>query len=56
MIIKESINVIRRLMEGFLFFFYELCMVGLRDSEKIFNIDFIEVKVVVNVILNKVYS
>lgn len=55
-IIKESINVTRRLMEGLLLLFYEPCTAGLRDSEKTFNTDFTEVKVVVNVILNKVYS
>ena len=53
-IIKESINVTRRLMEGLLLLFYEPCTAGLRDGEKAFNTDFTEVKVVV--ILNKVYS
>lgn len=55
-IINESINVPRRSMKGLLLLFYEPYTAGARDSEKTFNPDITEVKVVVNGIPNKVYS
>ena len=55
MIINESINVPRRSVKG-LPLFYEPYVAGARDSEKTFNPDITEVKVIVNGILNKVYS
>ena len=54
-IINESINVPRRSMEGLLLF-YEPYAAGARDSEKTFNPDSTEVKMIVNGIPNKVYS
>lgn len=55
-IINESINVPRRSMKGLiLLLFYEPYEKGTRDSEKTFNPDITEVKVVVNGILDKVY-
>lgn len=55
-IINESINVARRSRKGLLLLSYEPCATGARDSEKKFNPDIPEVKVVVNGILNKVFS
>ena len=55
-IINESINVPRRSMKGLLLLFYEPYAGGARDSEKTFNPDITEVKVVVNGIPNKIYS
>ena len=55
-IINESINVPRRSMKGLLLLFYEGYVGGARDSEKTFNPDITEVKVVVNGIPNKIYS
>ena len=55
-IINESINVPRRSMKGLLLLFYEQYIPGARDSEKTFNPNIKEVKVVVNGIPNKVYS
>ena len=55
-IINESINVPRRSMKGLLLLFYEPYTGGARDSEKTFNPDITEVKVVVNGIPNKIYS
>ena len=55
-IINESINVPRRSMKGLLLLFYEGYAGGARDSEKTFNPDITEVKVVVNGIPNKIYS
>ena len=43
-------------MKGLLLLFYEPYTGGARDSEKIFNPDITEVKVVVNGIPNKIYS
>ena len=43
-------------MKGLLLLFYEPYTAGARDSEKTFNPDITEVKVVVNGIPNKVYS
>ena len=54
-IINESINVPKRSVKG-LPLFYEPYVAGARDSEKTFNPDITEVKVIVNGILNKVYS
>ena len=54
-IINESINVLRRSMEGLLLF-YEPYAAGARDSEKTFNPDITEVKMIVDGIPNKVYS
>ena len=54
-IINESINVPRRSMKGLLLLFYEPYTGGARDSEKTFNPDITEVKVVVNGIPNKIY-
>ena len=51
-IINESINVPRRSMKGLLLLFYEGYAGGARDSEKTFNPDITEVKVVVNGIPN----
>lgn len=52
-IINESINVPRRSMKGLiLLLFYEPYEGGTRDSEKTFNPDITEVKVVVNGIPN----
>ena len=49
-IINEGINLPSKSMKGF-------CIVaGERDSEKAFNPDITEVKVIVDGILNKVYS
>ena len=45
-IINKSINVARRSMKGLLF--YERYAAGARDSEKTFNPDITEVKVIVN--------
>ena len=56
MIINESIDVPRRSMMGLLLLFYEPSTAGTRDSEKSFNSDIDEVKVVVNGIPNKVFS
>ena len=53
MIINESINVPRRSVKG-LPLFYEPYVAVARDSEKTFNPDITEVKVIVNGILNKV--
>ena len=47
-IINESINVPGRSMKGLLLLFYKPYAVGARDSEKTFNPDITEVKVVVN--------
>ena len=55
-IINESINVPRRSMKGLLLLFYEGYAGGARDSEKHFNPDITEVKVVVNGIPNKIFS
>ena len=55
MIINEGINVPRRSVKG-LPLFYEPYVAGARDSEKTFNPDITEVKVIVKGILNKVYS
>ena len=55
-IINESINVPRRSMKGLLLLFYEPYALGARDSEKTFNPDLREVKVVVNGIPNRVFS
>ena len=55
-IINESINVPRRSMKGLLLLFYEGYAGGARDSEKTFNPDITEVKVVVNGIPNKIFS
>ena len=55
-IINESINVPRRSMKGLLLLFYEGYTGGARDSEKTYNPDITEVKVVVNGIPNKIYS
>ena len=43
-------------MKGLLLLFYEPYTGGARDSEKTFNPDITEVKVVVNGIPNKIYS
>ena len=43
-------------MKGLLLLFYEPYTAGARDSEKTFNPDITEVKVVVNGIPNKIYS
>lgn len=53
-IINESINVPRRSIKGLLF--YESRVVGTRVSEKTFDPDITEVKVIVKGIPNKVYS
>ena len=53
-IINESINVPRRSIKGLLF--YEPRVVGTRVSEKTFDPDITEVKVIVKGIPNKVYS
>ena len=55
-IINESINVPRRSMKGLLLLFFEPYALGARDSEKTFNPDLREVKVVVNGIPNRVFS
>ena len=55
-IINESINVLRRSMKGLLFLSYEPYAGRARDSEKSFNPNIKDVKVVVNGIPNKVYS
>ena len=47
MIINEGINVPRRSVKG-LPLFYEPYVAGARDSEKTFNPDITEVKVIVN--------
>ena len=54
-IINESINVPRRSMKGLLLF-YELYVAGARGSEKTFNPDITEAKVIVSGSPNKVYS
>ena len=54
-IINESINVPRRSLKGLLLF-YEPCVVGTRVSEKTFDPDITEAKVIVKGIPNKVYS
>ena len=51
-IINESINVPRRSIKGLLLF-YESCVVGTRVSEKTFDPDITEVKVIVKGIPNK---
>ena len=55
-IINESINVPRRSMEGLVLLFNEAYVAGAHDSEKTFNPDVTEVKVIVNGIPNKVHS
>ena len=55
-IINESVNVPRRSMKGLLLFFYEPFTAGARDSEKTFNPDITEMKLVVNGIPNNIYS
>ena len=55
-IINESINVPRRSMKGLLLLFYDHYNPGAGDSEKTYNPNIKEVKVVVNGIPNKVYS
>ena len=55
-IINESINVPRRSMEGLVPLFNEAYVAGAHDSEKTFNPDVTEVKVIVNGIPNKVHS
>ena len=52
--INESINVPRRSTTGLLF--YKPYVAGAEDSEKTFNPEITEVKVVVDRILNRVYS
>ncbi|PFX34131.1 hypothetical protein AWC38_SpisGene1013 [Stylophora pistillata] len=54
-IINERINVPRRSMKG-LFLFYETYTAETRDSERTFNPDITEVKLVVNGTPNKIYS
>ena len=54
-IINESINVPRRSMEGLVLLFNEAYVAGAHDSEKTFNPDVTEVKVIVNGIPNKVH-
>ena len=54
-IINESINVPRRSIKGLLLF-YEPRVIGTRVSEKTFDPDITEVKVIVKGIPNKVYS
>ena len=51
-IINEGINVPRRSIKGLLLF-YESCVVGTRVSEKTFDPDITEVKVIVKGIPNK---
>ena len=55
-IINGSINVPRRSIKGLLLLFYEPYTAGTRDSEKSFNPDIDEVKVVVNGIPNMLFS
>lgn len=55
-IINEGINDPRRSLKGLLLLFYEGYAAGARDSEKTFNPEITDVKVVVNGVPNKVYS